>query len=66
MTIKVGQQVIIPWWRYNPFTEKWYRVRSLHGVIKKINGAYHAVKITNNSRYDILELYPNEFKVVER
>ncbi len=61
----VGQKVSIPWREYflGMLSEK--RVPNLTGTIKHIDGAYHYVKVDNNPRYDVLELYPNEFEVLE-
>jgi hypothetical protein len=57
--IKVGDKVSAPWWRNGK------RVRNLRGYITRIDGAYHYVKVISSNRYDELELYPSEFKVVD-
>lgn len=59
---KVGDKVTIPWWGI-PFNGD--KIANLTGTIERINGAYVYVKVDNNPKYDVLELYPNEFKVVE-
>lgn len=56
--IRVGAQVSVPWWRNGK------RVRNLRGYITAINGAYHSVKVLSTKRYDIIELYETEFKVM--
>jgi hypothetical protein len=64
--IKVGQRVTIPWWEYDlGGSEPPKKVPNLTGTIESINGAYHYVKIEGNPKYDVLELYPNEFEVIE-
>jgi|SRR5579864_2486490 len=60
---KPGDKVIVPWWDANgPGPAK--RIKDLTGTIESINGAYHYVKVDNNPKYDVIELYPNEFEVV--
>lgn len=63
--IKVGQRVTVPWWETKDFGGPAIKVPNLTGTIERINGAYHYVKIEGNPRYDVLELYPNEFEVIE-
>jgi hypothetical protein len=56
---KVGDKVILLWWEgLDP-----KKVPDLTGTIERIDGAYHYVKVDNNPKYDVLELYPNEFTV---
>jgi len=62
--MRVGDKVNIPWWEYDP-DRGCQTVPDLTGTIIRINGAYHYIKVDNNPKYDVLELYPNEFKVVE-
>lgn len=59
---KVSDWVTIPWWEYRYGAWKAHRVRNLTGKIISIDGAYHYIKVTNNSKYDVVELYPVEFK----
>lgn len=61
---KVGDQVTVPWWESKPGDTKSRRVRNLKGKIVAINGAYHCVKIKGNPKYDVIELYPNEFRII--
>lgn len=68
---KVGDRVIVPWWetsspKYSskkiskmPKTKK---VNDLTGTVIKIMGGYYYIKINNNSKYDVIECYANEFK----
>ncbi len=64
--IKVGQKVIIPWWESGIDTSKPpKKIQDLTGTIESINGAYIYVKVDNNPKYDVLELYEQELKVVE-
>lgn len=62
---KVGDQVTVPWWESKAGAIKAKRVRNLNGKIVAINGAYHYVKIKGNPKYDVLELYPNEFRILK-
>lgn len=62
--IKVGDKVTIPWWDYGIGCNERPEHYTLTGTIVRIDGGYHYVKINNNSKYDVLELYENEFKVV--
>lgn len=57
---KVGDKVRVPWW------EGWesQRVPDLEGYIESIDGGYHYIKVTNNKKYDVIELYENEFEVL--
>jgi len=59
--IKVGSKVTIPWWEFDS-AGKSKRVSDLKGTVESINGAYHMVKIHNNLKYDVIELYPGEMK----
>lgn len=62
---KVGDKVKVPWWEYDMgVLHSPTRVEDLDGTIESINGAYHYIKVHNNPKYDVLELYPNEFEVV--
>lgn len=61
---KVGDRVTVPWWEAKPGSMEHKKVPNLKGKIVAINGAYHYVKIKGNPKYDVLELYPNEFKVI--
>lgn len=62
--IKVGSKVIVPWWEFDGHGNT-IAVKVLEGTIESIDGAYHYVKIHNDSKYDVLELYPIEFKVID-
>jgi hypothetical protein len=63
---KPGDKVVVPWWEHDMATNKPpKRVKDLTGTIESINGAYHYVKVDNNPKYDVIELYPNEFQVVK-
>lgn len=59
---KVGDWVTIPWWEVRVFGHEAKRIRNLTGRIISIDGAYHYIKVTNNPKYDVVELYPVEFK----
>ena len=61
---KVGDRVRIPWFEGGSWEKKPHRVPDLFGTIRRIIGAYHYVKIENNDKYNILELYSVEFEVV--
>jgi len=57
--IKVGSKVIIHWF------ENGMKVPDLNGIVERIDGAYHDVRILDNEKYTILELYPNEMEEVQ-
>jgi hypothetical protein len=59
---KVGDRVTIPWWEQRKGRVKPVHI-TLSGKIVRINGAYHTIRIDNNPKYDMLELYPIEFEV---
>lgn len=59
--IKIGDKVTVQWWEIDNFGNS-KKVPNLVGTIESINGAYHMVKIHNNPKYDVIELYPGEFK----
>lgn len=61
---KVGDKVTIPWTDYGTNSNGRPKRYTLTGTIESINGAYHYIKVDNNSKYDVLELYPNEFEIV--
>lgn len=63
---KVGDKVTIPWTDYGIGCDQRPERYTLLGTITRINGAYHYVKVHNNPKYDVLELYPNEFEVVRK
>lgn len=63
---KVGDRVKAPWWEYDMgILHGPTRVDDITGTIIRINGAYHYIKVDNNSKLDVVELYPNEFEVVK-
>lgn len=63
-TPKVGDKVKLKWWEIDTYGNS-RRVHDLTGTIESINGAYHMVKINNDPKYDVIELYPGEFEVVQ-
>lgn len=62
---KVGDRIKAPWWEYDMgILHSPSRVDDITGTIERINGAYHYIKVDNNPKLDVVELYPNEFEVV--
>jgi len=61
---KVGQKVQVPWWEFD--CKSMHKVPDLIGKIIKIDGAYHYIKVENNSKYNILELYDSEFTAIQK
>ncbi len=62
---KVGDRIKAPWWEYDMgILHSATRVDDITGTIIRINGAYHYIKVDNNPKLDVVELYPTEFEVV--
>lgn len=61
MKINIVGKESIPWW--NAFGFKSKKTSKLYGIIESIDGAHHYIRTDNNFKYDVSELYPNEFEV---
>jgi hypothetical protein len=59
---QVGDKVIVPMIEYDGMGNS-QKIPDLLGAITRISGGYHYVKIENNNKYDVLELYETEFKI---
>src|ERR1700679_526036 len=62
--VKVGDKVRVPWYETDP-KGKTKKVADLLGFIESIDGGYHYVKVIGNKKYDVIELYDSEFKVMD-
>lgn len=60
----IGTRVSIPW-KEEVHGKGYRKIPNLTGTIRSVNGGYIYVKIDNNPRYDVLELYETEFTVIE-
>ena len=60
---KIGDKVRVPWREDNG--DDLITVPDLLGYIESINGGYHYAKIVNNKKYDVIELYDGEYKIMD-
>jgi hypothetical protein len=56
---RIGDRVRVPGWVVR-------EEHDLFGTIIEIDGGYYYIEVENNPRFELIELYSNEFDVVSK